>query len=144
VNTSAVNSQFYEFCFPTLDTLVQVEAADNAVVIRATRDTFSEERKARFIRELAAEGFISDDYRWSLPAASAEFRGVRWLVDFSWLKLHPMLIARTRRFMIRLLSGALLAWLMMIGLVFLCGPKCLATSPAAAVSAGVRPGGSVR
>jgi len=144
VNASTTNSQFYEFCFPKLDTLVQVEAADEAVVIRASRDTFSEERKARFIRELAAEGFISDDYRWSPLGSSGGLGGVRWLVDFRWLKLDPLVIARTRRFMIRLLSGAILAWLMMIGLVFLCGPKSPATSPATVVSAGVPPGGSIR
>ena len=144
MNTSAANSQFYEFCFPKLDTLVQVEAADEAVVIRATRDTFSDARKARFIRELAAEGFIADDFRWAPLASSAGFGGVRWLVDFRWLKLDPSYSVRTRRFMICLLSGAILAWLMMIGLAFLCAPKPLATSPAPAVSAGTRPGGSGR
>ena len=41
MNTSTTNSQCYEFCFPKLDTLVQVEEADGTVVIRATRDTFT-------------------------------------------------------------------------------------------------------
>ncbi len=92
-------SHAYEFCFIELDyTLVRVEASDGDVTIRATADTFSKQRKVCFIRELAAEGFIPDDYRWfSLAGPESYSRGVRWLVDCSWLKVDEALIARTQR-----------------------------------------------
>jgi len=45
----------YEFGFPYLDTSVLVETDADEVVIRITRDTFSPERKAAFVRELIAE-----------------------------------------------------------------------------------------
>ena len=140
MNATIASPQVYEFSFPKLDTLVQVESVDEAVIIRATRNTFTEERKARFIRELAAEGFISDDHRWLPVAASAEFRGIQWLIDLSWLKPDPTTIARTRCFMIQLLAGAALAWLAMVGLTFLGSSKHLATPPATVVAAGARPG----
>ena len=59
-----MTSQRYEFSFPDLDTLVQVEERAGAVLVRATRDTFSSARKEYFIRELAAEGFIPDEFQW--------------------------------------------------------------------------------
>jgi hypothetical protein len=133
---SIANPPVYEFSFPQLDTLVQVESAAEAVVIRVTRNTFTEERKTRFIRELVAEGFISDDHYWS-----ADARGVRWLVDFSWLQPDPTTLARTRRFMIQLLSGTVLVWLTMVGLTFLSSSKQLATPPATVVAAAARAGG---
>ena len=57
MNTSVTKARVYEFDFPTLGTLLRVEESDGAVVVRATRDTFTDERKSRFIRELVAEGF---------------------------------------------------------------------------------------
>ena len=98
----------FEFYFPELDTLVQVEEADGDVTIRATRDTFSERRKCYFIRELAAEGFIPDSYQWFSLAHSESVRGVRWLIDISWVKLHPAVLARARHSMTILLSGSIL------------------------------------
>jgi hypothetical protein len=87
------------------------------MVIRASRNTFSEECKARFIRELAAEGFIPDDYR-RLPRAGMESSpGIRWLIDPSCFKPDKTIAAGTRRFMVRLLGTAVLFWLMMIGLL---------------------------
>ena len=53
----------FEFCFPNLDTLVLVEEFDDCLLIRATRNTFSEERKIRFVHELVAEGFVSESYK---------------------------------------------------------------------------------
>jgi hypothetical protein len=132
VNPATSAAQAYDFCFPNLDTLVRVESADGAVVIRASRDTFTEERKIRFVRELAAEGFIADDFRWAPMGPSPRGQGVRWIVDASLWKPDPMLIARTRRFMVRLMAGSLLAWLMMIGLIFLCGPRSSAVPAIAA------------
>ncbi|HZL46574.1 MAG TPA: hypothetical protein VFC28_10140 [Opitutaceae bacterium] len=39
MNAPIVKFHIYDFCFPTLDTLVQVEEADGMVVIRASRAT---------------------------------------------------------------------------------------------------------
>jgi hypothetical protein len=109
----------YEFCFPQLDTLLQVDASNDGVVIRATRDTFSERRKVYFIQELAAEGFIDDSYRWFSGFSQAAFLPVRWLVDHRWLKPGEAALARTRRFMIRLLASATILWLLMMSLVLI-------------------------
>jgi hypothetical protein len=75
----------FEFSFPALDTELQVELRDDEVVIRATRDAFTEDRKAAFIHELASEGFIPDEYLWY---SAFEGRGsgqvVRWRIDPFW------------------------------------------------------------
>ncbi len=110
---------FYEFYFPDVDTHVQVESSSAAVIIRATRNTFSESRKRRFIHELAAEGFIPDDFDWLSLADSELSRGVHWRLDISWLQINPEMTARTRRFMMRLLAGAGLLWLAMMGVLLL-------------------------
>lgn len=109
----------YEFSFPRLDTLVQVEERTDEVVIRATRNTFTERRKVCFIRELAAEGFISETYQWFSGFGDWSALPVRWLVDYSWLKPDQHARARTNRFMIRLIVGAFLLWLgLMMAAVF--------------------------
>ncbi|HZP60061.1 MAG TPA: hypothetical protein VFB27_07015 [Opitutaceae bacterium] len=108
----------FEFYFPDLDTLVLVEESDGEVVIRASRDTFSEKRKRYFIRELAAEGFIPDSYEWFSLAQPGGFHGVRWLIDFSWVKLPPAIITRARNAMFRIFSGAALLWLVLMTFVF--------------------------
>src|SRR5512141_94968 len=87
MKTNTLEPETFEFCFSELDTLVCVENRSDEVLIHATRATFSEERKAYFIRELAAEGFIPVDYKWFSDRSS--FSGnpvVRWLVDCSWWK----------------------------------------------------------
>jgi hypothetical protein len=98
----------YEFCFPRMDTLLLVEVAEGDVTIRATRDTFSPQRKAHFVRELVSEGFIPEEYRW-LPVGEAQAfqRGVRWVVDFSWLGIDEAMMARIRRKMAVFLGVAL-------------------------------------
>jgi hypothetical protein len=88
------------------------------VVIRATRNTFSDERKACFIRELAAEGFIPEEFHWLPPAAGERSRSVRWLVDRSYFMPGPAFTAQTRRFMIRLLGAAALFWMLLMALLF--------------------------
>jgi hypothetical protein len=118
MKTHATEPPHFESYFARLDTLVLVEARDDAVVIRATRVTFSERRKEYFIRELAAEGFIPDACRWFSPAGGAAAARVRGLVDFSWLKPDEALTAQTRRFVIRLLLSATLLWLLLLGSLF--------------------------
>jgi hypothetical protein len=99
--------------------LIQVEEAAGAVVIRASRDTFSETRRQGFVRELAAEGFIPDRYQWLSPAAPGTAGGVRRFVDHSCFKPDQTHTAHTRRFMLRLLACAALLWLLMIGSLLL-------------------------
>jgi hypothetical protein len=80
----------YEFAFANLDTLVQVEVAADGVVIRTSRDSFSARRREAFIRELAAEGFIPEEY--GLPGSgmtAVRAQPVRWMVDISWIELPP-------------------------------------------------------
>jgi hypothetical protein len=112
VNTSVTKARVYEFDFPTLGTLLRVEESDGAVVVRATRDTFTDERKSRFIRELVAEGFIPDGCVWSPLNSPIAFRGVQWLVDLSSQpKRDSDSVARAHRYVTGLLSGGLLIWL---------------------------------
>jgi len=101
----------YEFYFPERDTLLRVEEADGSVVIRATRDSFSATRKTSLIRELAAEGFIPDSYRWFASADRDSLMGVKWLVDISWLTLPETALTRARCFMQSMLFGSCLVWL---------------------------------
>ena len=119
MQTHSLPPSCYDFYFPDVDTLVRVEASPEAVTIRASRNTFSERRKRCFIHELAAEGFIPDDYEWLSLAGSEVSRGVRWLVDFSWLKITPEVTACANRFMLRLLAGAGLLWLGLMAVLLL-------------------------
>ncbi len=113
-------SHAYEFCFIELDyTLVRVEETEGEVTIRATADTFSRQRKLCFIHELAAEGFIPDEYRWfSLAGPDGCSRGVRWLVDHTWLKVDEALVTRTQRLSKRLFVPVTMLWLLMLYLAF--------------------------
>lgn len=95
-----MKTRSFDFYFHDLDTTVVVEDATDAVLIRASRDTFTSRRKLSFIRELAAEGFIADCVR-----------RVRWLVDVSLTNPRLDVAARTKRFMLRLWWGAVVLWL---------------------------------
>jgi hypothetical protein len=119
MQTQSVPPCCYEFYFQDVDTLIQVEASSASVIIRASRNTFGDQRKRRFIHGLAAEGFIPDDYEWYSLTDSGLSRGVHWRVDASWLKIDPEVTARTRRFMVRLIAGAALLWLVMMTVLFL-------------------------
>lgn len=120
MKSTPVEGHSYEFCFIELDyTLVRVEESAGEVTIRATADTFSRQRKISFIRELVAEGFIPDDCQWRPPNEVGSYsRGVRWLVDCSWLKIDEALEARNLRWMRRLIAPATLLWLLLLYLVF--------------------------
>ena len=104
------------FDFPQLDAVVEVTTSPEGVVIRASRDCFSEGRKQRFIRELAAEGFIDEACCWR-PMGS--LGGVHWLVDASGFMPDAASVARTRRLMLRLIFSSAGLWLCLIGLLLL-------------------------
>ena len=118
MNADSSPTRLYDFYFPDVDTLIRVESSPEAVIIRASRNTFSERRKRSFVHQLAAEGFIPDDYEWLSLASSELSRGARWLIDFSWLKLDPIPFAPADRFMHRLIGAAFLLWIALM-IVFL-------------------------
>jgi hypothetical protein len=105
----------FEFYFADLDALALVEEADGEVVVRATRDVFTSRRKEFFIRELASEGFIPDACRWTPLAEPGSFRGIRWVVDASWLRLPAAVLSRARRFVLRLWFSTAAAWVACVG-----------------------------
>ena len=123
MNTSPAETHHYYFAFPTLDTVLQVDENDGNVTVRASRDTFSEGRKLRFIRELAAEGFIPDRFRWPGATSTRAADGVFWEVDGSCFRPDATHTAQTRRFMVRLLGATALFWLALMGLLLLHGAR---------------------
>ncbi len=115
MKAASIAAPCYEFYFAPLDTLVTVENLPQGPIIRASRHTFSAERKACFIRELAAEGFIADKYRWDHAGAMEE---VQWIVDRSAFMPDAARLAQTRRFVRRLVCSAAVLWLiLMAGLI---------------------------
>ena len=82
-------SRLYEFTIEHPDNMIRVEVWEEKVVARAALDTFSEQRKATFIRHLAAEGFVPDRYEWYSGSESSGYSGVIWLIDRSWLSDTP-------------------------------------------------------
>jgi hypothetical protein len=118
MKTALTKPRQFEFYFPYLDAAVLVEDFGDSVEIRATRDTFSDQRKVSFIRELAAEGFIDDSYRWFSLAGAESYLGVSWHVDFSWLHLPRIMLERARKFMVRLLVGGFLFWAAQIACLY--------------------------
>jgi hypothetical protein len=111
MKTTLTQPRCFEFAFPHLDTLVQVEDHGNSVEIRATRDTFSEQRKMAFLHELAAEGFIDDSHQWTSLRGSDFGQGVHWRVDRSWLGLTRKVASRTRRiYTLLLVSSGFALW----------------------------------
>jgi len=118
MKTLPAEPRIYDFNFPRLDTHLKVEVWTDGVSIRATRDSFSVERKDSFIRELASEGFISDDYRWFTPAgAGSASRGVRWIVDPSMDGDAGGRDERTRRFATMLAVPAAIVMAILVGLI---------------------------
>lgn len=101
--TKVFQPQQTEFYTVFPDNLILVENEEDGVLIRAARGNFSERRKAFFIHELAAEGFIPDHYQFFTNSDGGIF-GVRWVIDKSWVEV-PREVTRTshRRCVIMLL-----------------------------------------
>ena len=115
MNQPTPSPRSYIFDFPRLDTVVAVEAIADCVVIHVSRDTFSPARKACFLRELAAEGFIGEEFAGNWPGAAP----VRWLVDPAEFLPAAASRAQTRRFMLQLFVSALGLWLGLMTLLWL-------------------------
>jgi hypothetical protein len=112
----------FEFSFPRLDTDLQVEVRDGDVTILATRDTFTDERKAAFVHELAAEGFIPDAFMWYSPLCyRPDGQQLAWRVDPTWLGTTDTTTTRTRDLYFQALSySSALAVALFLGLL-VCG-----------------------
>jgi hypothetical protein len=119
VTSVKINGPRYQFYFSEIDVHVLVENDSEGVVVRASSRNVSERRKAFFIRYLAVEGHIPDQYQWFAGTPSDRFSHVRWIVDVSWLTIPPAVTRRTTRFMRRLFIGASLGWLASVILIFL-------------------------
>jgi hypothetical protein len=97
----------YEFPFIGLRTQVRVEVWDNTVLITASRDTFNELRKAAFIHELAAEGFIPGCYQWFSEFDDWLAPPVCWVVDPTrWRPTVQTMRPKARRFITRIIGLA--------------------------------------
>jgi hypothetical protein len=101
----------YDFAFPPpRETLVRVERVPEGVLIRANRHTFGEARKKSFVHQLAAEGFIPDEYQQFDGFEKASPR-ISWIVDSTWVMPGRRARAETNGFMCRLLIVAGLIWI---------------------------------
>ncbi|HAM73882.1 MAG TPA: hypothetical protein DCM86_19805 [Verrucomicrobiales bacterium] len=110
MQTQKTSPKQFEFYFSQSDTLILVEDLGDEVVVRATRNTFSPERKLSFIHELASEGFIPESYRWFSGFSDTSMQKVSWVIDGSWLRVNPKVTARATRFTLGLVGGAALLW----------------------------------
>jgi hypothetical protein len=106
----------FQFSFPDVDTQLVVEEAEDKVIVRATRNTFSPRRKIQFLRFLAAEGFIPDRYQ-RISNFDMEGLPVCWLVEFSCARAQLSGPARTRKIVFRMLGWAVLLWLGLIAAI---------------------------
>ncbi len=125
----------FEFYFSDLDNLILVECTeDGSVLIRSTKNNFSEQRKIFFIRELAAEGFIPEHYEWFSGSAFGT-HGIKWVKDCSWVKIPAAVVRRSNCFMKPLLPGACIFWLAVMRVVIVSSQPAAGTPTAKTPSA---------
>ncbi len=113
----------FEFYFPALDNSVLVENGPDGIIIRASRDNFTPRHKMFFIRELAAEGCIPDEYQWFSDAEDCGYFGVKWVIDRSWLVFDPKVAQDSFRTLRRMLVGAGLLWVVIMSCLFISGAR---------------------
>jgi hypothetical protein len=99
--------------------LLRIERDADGLVVRAACNNFSEKRKSFFIRELAAEGFIPDHYRWSSESDAGGLPGVRWIVDASWVCVPAAVQRQAERRCVKIFLIAGLSWLLVMGAIFI-------------------------
>lgn len=107
----------FEFSTFNPENLILVENEPGRVLIRAAYDNFSPRRKSFLVRQLAAEGYIPDEYE--LFTEVAWNQGVVWVVDRSLITLGPEVRRRSGRFMRRLLIGSCLLLVVEMVVAFL-------------------------
>jgi hypothetical protein len=107
----------YVFRFPHLGTVLQVDVLDDAVTIRASRNTFSKRRKISFVRELVAEGFIPDEFQWSsMPEAESDYP-IQWIVDRSRFEIVEQ-AASSKGVALKLFAGTALMVAVLLATLF--------------------------
>jgi hypothetical protein len=96
-----------------------IENHAQEVLIRAARDNFSSQQKLFFIRYLAAEGYIPENYQ-SLASCQSELESrIKWLVNDSWIESPSGHYRKAQRQILCLIgyAGLLLAGLLsLVGL----------------------------
>ena len=97
MRTQITGPKRFNLYIPDLDNHVLVENDGDEVVIHASRDNFSGQRKASFVRHLATEGYIPDCYEWFCEPRAEGFLNLRWVVDCSWSESDPRIERRARR-----------------------------------------------
>jgi hypothetical protein len=90
MRTQIAVTQKFELYVRDLDNHVLIENSAGGVVISATRDNFSDQRKTFFIRHLAAEGYIPDRYEWFSEPSADGFFGVKWITGASASEHEPL------------------------------------------------------
>jgi hypothetical protein len=88
MRTKAALPQKVEFSIARPDNCISVEQQDERVVIRATRDNFSQREKSFFIRYLAAEGYIPAAYQWFAESDLEWSSCLSWIVDSAGLRAN--------------------------------------------------------
>lgn len=99
--------------------MILVENHGDSVSIRAVRDNFSERRKALFIHELAAEGFIPDEFQYFTNTDASALLGVRWVIDGSWIRVPAAVIKASYERCVTMYVVALVAEIMALDWLFL-------------------------
>ena len=119
MNVLTIRSKTHKFYFVELDCLIRVINRGNKVIVRATRNSFSERDKAFFIRHLAAEGFIPDEYqRYHEHKSNKELR-LRWFVDEAWISADSALRCQAQRQLLCAIGVGAMIWLIAMFPVFL-------------------------
>ncbi len=108
----------FQFYFPDLDNIILVEChEDESVTIRASKNNVPVERKIFFIRKLAAEGFIPDNFQWFSGSPDGS-NGILWIKDYSWLKNNNQALKqKSGRFVKGALVAACVLWMVMMRIV---------------------------
>jgi hypothetical protein len=120
----------FQFYFPDLDNIILVEChEDESLTVRASKNNVPDERKIFFIRKLAAEGFIPDNYQWFSGSMDGS-NGLRWIKDYSWLiKTQQAVVRKSNRAMGKMLVAAGILWVMMIRILVVSNHPQIAAKP---------------
>jgi hypothetical protein len=118
----------FQFYFPDLDNIILVEChEDESVTVRASKDNVPEDRKIFFLRKLAAEGFLPDNYQWFSGSTDGS-NGLLWIKDFSWLKTPEAITRKSNRAMGRMFLVACVLWLAMMRVLIVSGENRATTA----------------
>jgi hypothetical protein len=109
-------TEFYTRC---PENFLLVENEKSGVSIRAVYDNFSSRRKIFFIKELACEGFIPDEYQWFSDPDDGGCFGLRWLIDHSWLQAGGSVAHRAEDLCLKILLGGGICWVALMGFIVL-------------------------